>query len=454
MGCGSGRTEPVAGQARVELGNHRPDACYALSGAPGLAGAGLPWPGPPRRARRSPCRSWPAAGPFNTWPDPRAAVALTAVVSRTGRALPIRSRAPPRGGTGARDPSTGSHVDVTLRMWIMVSHVGVKMASVVFSAHIRWIHPRQNRLRGPGGHPQRRRPQAAHSAGGAYRLSRAPVHSTIGRTAGPPPNCQTRGLQHRVRPTQRRRSGVLWLTGRRQRGRNRSPGEVDRTPPHDVAAEQCVLGAGCCCPRTRSSRCDGDDGETIITGGAPDHPLKPSSNNCTAGAERWTRSPSLTCEQAGAGPCGRSQLSAHAHRVRAHRGQRRLLRPDRGAAILRRLVEVGTRIVQLGYSGDGEADELVDRAQAEVYGSPAARGQRGLPAHIMPGALDEIEAIGSHGGKMLGRPPGLPTSTRSPTACMPARWLIAIGKALALDTASRHARRPGRRWVRSGSATA
>ena len=40
----------------------------------------------------------------------------------------------------------------------------------------------------------------------------------------------------------------------------------------------------------------------------------------------------------------------------------------RERAILRRLVEVGTRIVQLGYSGDGEADELVDRAQAEVYG--------------------------------------------------------------------------------------
>src|SRR5215813_7119555 len=40
----------------------------------------------------------------------------------------------------------------------------------------------------------------------------------------------------------------------------------------------------------------------------------------------------------------------------------------RERAILRRLVEVGTRIVQLGYAGDGDADELVDLAQAEVYG--------------------------------------------------------------------------------------
>src|SRR5215470_6026568 len=37
-------------------------------------------------------------------------------------------------------------------------------------------------------------------------------------------------------------------------------------------------------------------------------------------------------------------------------------------AILRRLVEVGTRIAQLGYSADGDADDLLDRAQAEVYG--------------------------------------------------------------------------------------
>src|ERR1700751_5880729 len=39
----------------------------------------------------------------------------------------------------------------------------------------------------------------------------------------------------------------------------------------------------------------------------------------------------------------------------------------RERALLRRLVEVGTRIVQLGYSGDGEADDLVDQAHAEVY---------------------------------------------------------------------------------------
>ena len=40
----------------------------------------------------------------------------------------------------------------------------------------------------------------------------------------------------------------------------------------------------------------------------------------------------------------------------------------REKAILRRLVDAGTRIAQMGYAGEGEIDEVVDRAQAEVYG--------------------------------------------------------------------------------------
>ena len=80
----------------------------------------------------------------------------------------------------------------------------------------------------------------------------------------------------------------------------------------------------------------------------------------------------------------------------------------RERAILRRLVEAGTRIVQLGYSGDGEADELVDRAQAEVYGVTERRVSEDYLSlsEIMPGALDEIEAIGSRGGGMAGVPTG------------------------------------------------
>ena len=36
-------------------------------------------------------------------------------------------------------------------------------------------------------------------------------------------------------------------------------------------------------------------------------------------------------------------------------------------AILRRLVEASVRIGQLSYAAEGDVDDIVDRAQAEVY---------------------------------------------------------------------------------------
>ena len=81
----------------------------------------------------------------------------------------------------------------------------------------------------------------------------------------------------------------------------------------------------------------------------------------------------------------------------------------RERAILRRLVEAGTRIVQMGYAADGgDVDEVVDRAQAEVYEVTERRTSEDyLPlAEIMEGTLDEIEAIASHGGAMSGVPTG------------------------------------------------
>ena len=36
-------------------------------------------------------------------------------------------------------------------------------------------------------------------------------------------------------------------------------------------------------------------------------------------------------------------------------------------AIMRRLIEAGTKIAQLGYANETEVDTLVDQAQAEIY---------------------------------------------------------------------------------------
>ncbi|MDQ3616236.1 MAG: replicative DNA helicase [Actinomycetota bacterium] len=80
----------------------------------------------------------------------------------------------------------------------------------------------------------------------------------------------------------------------------------------------------------------------------------------------------------------------------------------REKAILRRLVDAGTRIAQMGYSGEGQVDEVVDRAQAEVYGVTDKRTSEDyLPlSDIMESALDEIEAISNRDGEMVGVPTG------------------------------------------------
>ncbi|MBA2311122.1 MAG: replicative DNA helicase [Pseudonocardiales bacterium] len=80
-------------------------------------------------------------------------------------------------------------------------------------------------------------------------------------------------------------------------------------------------------------------------------------------------------------------------------------------AVLRRLVEAGTRIVQLGYHGaDGaDVDEVVDRAQAAVYDVTERRTSEDYIAleELLQPTMDEIDAIASRGGAALGVPTGL-----------------------------------------------
>ncbi len=112
-------------------------------------------------------------------------------------------------------------------------------------------------------------------------------------------------------------------------------------------------------------------------------------------------------------------------------------------AVLRRLVEAGTRITQMGYSGEGEVDAVVDRAQAEVYAVTERRtAEDYLPiAEIIEGTLNEIELIGSRGGEMVGVPTGFDDLDSLTNGLHPGQLVIiaarpAIGKStLALDIA-------------------
>ncbi|WP_077487989.1 replicative DNA helicase [Sinomonas mesophila] len=77
-------------------------------------------------------------------------------------------------------------------------------------------------------------------------------------------------------------------------------------------------------------------------------------------------------------------------------------------AVLRRLVGAGTKIVQLGYGQDGEVEDLVNQAQAEVYAVAERRTSEDyVPlSQVMESAMDEIEAAGHRGGGMTGVPTG------------------------------------------------
>jgi len=79
-------------------------------------------------------------------------------------------------------------------------------------------------------------------------------------------------------------------------------------------------------------------------------------------------------------------------------------------ATLRRLVEAGTRIVQLGYAGAEGADinEIVDRAQSSIYEVTERRMSEDYVAleELLQPTMDEIDAIASRGGSSLGVPTG------------------------------------------------
>ncbi|HEY1570651.1 MAG TPA: replicative DNA helicase [Pseudonocardiaceae bacterium] len=79
-------------------------------------------------------------------------------------------------------------------------------------------------------------------------------------------------------------------------------------------------------------------------------------------------------------------------------------------AVLRRLVEAGTRIVQMGYNGaeGAEIAEVVDRAQAAVYEVSERRMSEDYVSleELLQPTMDEIDAIASRGGSSLGVPTG------------------------------------------------
>ena len=116
-------------------------------------------------------------------------------------------------------------------------------------------------------------------------------------------------------------------------------------------------------------------------------------------------------------------------------------------AILRRLVEAGTRIVQYGYGADnsdgGDVNEVVDRAQAAIYEVTERRTSEDYVAleELLQPTMDALDAIASRGGTAQGIPTGFADLDEVTNGLHPGQMIIiaarpGVGKStLGLDFA-------------------
>ena len=221
-----------------------------------------------------------------------------------------------------------------------------------------------------------------------------------------------------------------------------STGSLMRTPPQDLAAEQSVLGGMLLSKDAIADVVEVVRGHDFYR---PAHELVFEAVLDLYGRGEPADAVTVSAELQKRGELGRVGGAPYIHTLlqsvptAANAGY--YARIVRETAVLRRLIEAGTKIVQLGYTGDGDADDIVDAAQAEVYAVTDKRTSEDyLPlSAIMEGALDEIEAIGSRGGEMVGVPTGFVDLDELTNGLHPGQMVVvaarpAVGKALALDT--------------------
>jgi replicative DNA helicase len=225
-------------------------------------------------------------------------------------------------------------------------------------------------------------------------------------------------------------------------GRSRT---FERTPPQDLAAEQGVLGGMLLSKDAIADVIEVVKGRDFYK---PAHELIFDSVLDLYGRGEPADAVTVAAELTKRGELARIGGAPYLHTVMssvptaANAGYYAVIVRER--AILRRLVEAGTRITQMGYATDGaDLDEIVNRAQAEMYNVTEQRaGEDYAPlADIMEGALDEIESISNRSGEMTGVPTGFTDLDQLTNGLHPGQMVIiaarpAIGKStLGLDLA-------------------
>jgi replicative DNA helicase len=224
--------------------------------------------------------------------------------------------------------------------------------------------------------------------------------------------------------------------------RSEAPPE-DRLPPQDLHAEQSVLGG-----MLLSKDAIADCVEVLRSADfyRPQHEAIFDAVLSLYGRGEPADAITVADELGKRGDLGRVGGQAYLHQLissvptAANAGYYAQIVAER--AVLRRLVEAGTKIVQLGYAqGGGDVEDIVNAAQAEVYAVVDKRG--GEDYHrlgdILEMTVDEIEVASGKSGEMTGVPTGFTDLDSLTNGLHPGQMIVlaarpAIGKALALDT--------------------
>ncbi|MEO3815177.1 replicative DNA helicase [Plantactinospora sp. B24E8] len=223
-------------------------------------------------------------------------------------------------------------------------------------------------------------------------------------------------------------------------------GQYDKTPPQDVAAEQCVLGG-----MLLSKDAIADVVEILKSNDfyRPVHATIFDAILDLYGRGEPADAITVAAALADSGDLGRIGGAPYLHTLIASvptaANASYYARIVGERAVLRRLVEAGTRIVQLGYGSAGgggrDVDDVVDLAQQAIYDVTEKRVSEDFAvlADMLQPTLDEIEAVGAQGGVMTGVPTGFTDLDRLLNGLHPGQLIIVagrpgLGKALALDT--------------------
>jgi replicative DNA helicase len=111
------------------------------------------------------------------------------------------------------------------------------------------------------------------------------------------------------------------------------------------------------------------------------------------------------------------------------------------AGVLRRLIDVGTQIVQLGFETPQDTERAVDIAESLVYQVAQGRISEDYQSlrDVLTGTLEAIERLHEDHREITGVPTGFAELDRLTSGLQPSNLIIvaarpAVGKALALDT--------------------